>query len=107
MFYSKVQAALRCATRAALRLTCLMYGFYLHFHNLRFNKTQSIDESSAAHVVISIVSSEQLRCRLLKRMLDRSMNVTTFRAARRRRRGADRSVARIRVHPTVSLGGSR
>ena len=38
-----------------------MYGLYHHFNSLRFNKTQSINETSAAHVVIQFASSEILK----------------------------------------------
>ena len=43
-----------------------MYGFYYHFNNLRFRKPQAINDCSAAHVVISSLSSEIITCRLLK-----------------------------------------
>ena len=35
-----------------------MYEFYYHFNNLRFKRTQNINACSAAHVVISFVSSD-------------------------------------------------
>ena len=38
-------------------------------HNLRFKQAQAIDDVSAAYVVIEFVSSEILRCRLLKLLL--------------------------------------
>ena len=43
-----------------------MYGFYHHFNNLRFNKSRNLNDYSAAHVVVSFVSSELMKCRLLK-----------------------------------------
>ena len=52
-----------------------MHGFYYYyFNNLRFNKSQNINELSAADVFISFVSSELLRCRLLKRSLYHPMS---------------------------------
>ena len=47
-------------------------GFYHHFNNLCFRKRTSMT-CSAAHVVISFVSSDILRCRLLKWLLDHPM----------------------------------
>ena len=37
-----------------------VYGFYYHFNNLRFNTTQHINVFSAAHVLISFVSSTSM-----------------------------------------------
>ena len=51
-----------------------MYGFYSHFNNPRFDKSQNIDDSSAANVGISFVSSEHLKCRLLRLLSDHPMN---------------------------------
>ena len=51
---------------AAWRSDPLMRGFYYHFSNLCFNKSQNLNEFSAAHVAISFVSSEIMRFRLLK-----------------------------------------
>ena len=38
----------------------VMYGFYYHFKDLRLKKTHNFNDSSAAHVVASFVSSEIL-----------------------------------------------
>ena len=53
-----------------------MYGVYYHFNNLRFGKSQSVNDWSAAatHVVILFVSSEILNCRFLKLLLDHPMS---------------------------------
>ena len=50
----------------AFAIMFFMYGFYYHFNNLRFKKSQNVKECSAAHEVISFVSSETFKCRLLK-----------------------------------------
>ena len=44
----------------------LMYGSYYNFKNIRFNKSQHINDLSAAHVDIHYISREMLTCRLLK-----------------------------------------
>ena len=54
--------------------TRLVYGFCYHFNDLLFSKTQHINDNSAAHVVVSFVSSEILKCRSLKLLLDLPMN---------------------------------
>ena len=50
-----------------------MYGFYCNFDNLRFRNSQNTNDCSAAHVLISVVSSEILKCTWLKSLLDHSM----------------------------------
>ena len=84
-----------------------MSGFYYHFNNLRFNKSQSIKGCSAAHVVASFVSSEPLNCRSLKFSLDCPMSYTRSgtprsltarpwrRAARRSERPRGRAAPRV------------
>ena len=54
----------------------VMYGFYCHFNNLRFKQSQTINDSSAAHVATSFVPNEIMRCRLLKWLLDHPMSVS-------------------------------
>ena len=44
------------------------------FQQLRFKQSQHLNDCSAAHVVVSFVSSEILKCRLLTGLLDHSMN---------------------------------
>ena len=50
----------------ASRVPSLMCGFCYHFNNLGFNNTQHINSFSAAHVFISLVSNEIMKCWLLK-----------------------------------------
>ena len=52
----------------------LVHGFYCNFNNLRFNKSQNTNDESAAHVVVYAVSGDIVTCRLLKWLLDHSMN---------------------------------
>ena len=54
---------------------CFMYGFYYHLNSQRFKQSHDINDYSAAHVVSCFVSSELLKCRLLKLLLDHPMNV--------------------------------
>ena len=54
-----------------LTMTVSMSGFCSHFNNLRFRQSQNIKDFSAAHVVVSFVSSETPKCSLSKRSLDR------------------------------------
>ena len=49
---------------------------YFHFNNLRFKQTQNATDSSAAHVLVSFVSSEIRKCRLSKCLLDHPMHVS-------------------------------
>ena len=56
-----------------------MYGFYCHFNNLRFRTTPTIDVCSAAHVVISFGSRENMKCRSLKWLLDHPMIIIMIR----------------------------
>ena len=51
-----------------------MYGFYFHFNNLHFKQSKHTNDISAAHVVISALSSETMRCRLSKWLLDHPVN---------------------------------
>ena len=51
--------------RFAYSIYMFIYGFYYHFSNLRFKQTQTINDISAAHIVICVVSSEILKCRLV------------------------------------------
>ena len=51
-----------------------IYGFYNRFNNLRFRKSRTLIDYSAAHAVCSFVSSENLKRRLLKWLLDHPMN---------------------------------
>ena len=72
------QARLRRADAhwiAQRALRNLMYRFYYHFNNLHFNKTQHINDLTAANVVVSFVSSELLKCRLSTWLLDHPMNI--------------------------------
>ena len=56
-------------------LTVIMCGFYYRFNNLRFKQSQHINDFSAAHVVILFVSSEIMKCRLLKYLSDHPMKL--------------------------------
>ena len=58
------ERAVRSASSRVVRGK-FMYGFYYQFSNLRFGKTQNVNDCSAAHVVVYVVSSEMLKCRLL------------------------------------------
>ena len=40
--------------------------FYYHFNNLRFKQSQDSDDLSAAPVVVYVVSSDIIKCRLLQ-----------------------------------------
>ena len=46
-----------------------------HFNNLHFKKSQHINDCSAAHVAMLFVSSEIMKCRWLKRLLDHPMKI--------------------------------
>ena len=48
------------------RTVSIMYACYCHFNNLSFNKSQNSNDVSAGHVVTYCVSSEMLKCMLLK-----------------------------------------
>ena len=58
-----VAAASNIEQGAAMRK--IIYRFNYNFNNLRFKQTQDINDCSAAHVVIYVVSSEILKFRLL------------------------------------------
>lgn len=47
-------------------LVVLMYGFYHTLNNLRFRKSQNVNDLSAAPVDIPVASSEIMKCRLSK-----------------------------------------
>ena len=49
-----------------------MYGFYYHFNNLCFNKSQH--HFSAAHVVAVVCFKLDIECRLLKLLVDHPMS---------------------------------
>ena len=57
------------ALRAAWPNVNVSYRFYYHFNNLRFKQDTNINDLSAAHVAISFVSSEHVKCRLLTLLL--------------------------------------
>ena len=67
----------------------IMYGFCDHFNNLRFERSQSLNDLPAAHVVISFVSSDMMNCRLLKWLLDHPMNIVSLQ--RNDRHGVNKS----------------
>ena len=58
-----------------------MCGFFYHFNNLRFKQPQSLNDFPAAHVVSSFVSSETLKCRLLRWLLGHCMKYRCIRPA--------------------------
>ena len=55
--------------------SCFMYGFYHHFNNLRFGIRLNITGFPVAISSVFFVSSEFLKCRLLKGSLPHPMNV--------------------------------
>ena len=73
----------------------IMCGFYYHFNNLRFNKSQNINDSSAAHAVISFASSEHLKCRLLKWLLDHPTESVSTEIGRSFVRGCDERLPQL------------
>ena len=52
-------------------------GLYDHFNTLRFKQARNLNACSAAHVVVSSVSSHILKGRLLKLLLDHPVNIDT------------------------------
>ena len=61
---------LMCGLRRGNDIRFVMYGFYWHFNNLRFEQSHSLNDHSAARVVMLSVSSEIIKCRLLKSLSD-------------------------------------
>ena len=62
-----------------LHFVCALFASFIgwsdnHFNNRGFNTSQTINDASAAHVVIYVASAEILKHRLMKRLSDHPMN---------------------------------
>ena len=57
----------------ASRVAVVMYGFCYRFNCRRFRQAQNLNGCPAAHGVVSSVSGEVLKCRLLKCLLDHAI----------------------------------